>query len=478
MHRRMNPARRLAATVTLASATLCAGITPPSHAAAPGVPALAATPADYVDYAVTSLPTWFRTGQMNALDNTPASNQITNAGAELGRVLFYDPRLSHNNGKSCASCHTQATGFGDTDQFSEGFEGGRTGRHSMGLSNARWYINRDGEGRFFWDERASSLEDQVLRPIQDAVEMGSNLTDLVAELNQTDFYPTLFQRAFGDSAVTSERMSLALSQFVRAMASYQSPYDQALAAGGGVTPNFAAVPSIANPATVASGHTLFQASCAGCHRTDAQVANDTNNIGLPSIDEDGDGDLDPDAGAGGGEFKSPSLRNIAMRGRFMHDGRFQTLAEVVEFYSSGIVAAPNLGRGLAAGGLNFTAAQKEALVAFLETLTDAEFLSSQLFSNPLVTLAGDYDGSGVVNEDDLAAWRAAYGLTAAGVSGPLAADGNGDGVVDGADYTVWRDNLGARWDDLMAALGQAVPEPAAAGLLGLVAAAGLVARRR
>lgn len=448
-----------------------------AEASAPGSPALAATPADYVDYSVSSLPIWFRTGAMNALDNTPTDNAITNAGAELGRVLFYDQRLSHNNGASCASCHSQATGFTDSAQFSEGFEGGLTGRHSMGLSNARWYTNRDGEGRFFWDERAATLEDQVLMPIQDSVEMGSNLTDLVAELSQTEFYPVLFQRAFGDSAVTSDRMSRALSQFVRSMASYQAPYDLALAAGTATTPNFAAVPSIANPTQAAQGHAIFQTSCAGCHRNDAQVANDTHNIGLPAIDADGDGAIDVDAGAGGGEFKVPSLRNIAMRGRFMHDGRFQTLQQVIEHYSSGVVGGPNLGAGLRPGGFNFTTAQKAALLAFLQTLTDTEFLTSELFSNPLVTLAGDYDGSGVVDNGDYETWLAAYGHTAEDVSGPLGADGNGDGLVDTADYSVWRDNLGARWDDFVSALGQAVPEPTVSALLAALGLAAVIRRR-
>lgn len=463
------------ARVGLTVLTLC-GSGSMAGAAAPGSPSLGATPSDYVDYAVTSLPTWFRTGQMNALDNTPTDNAITNTGAELGRVLFYDSRLSHNNGVSCASCHTQATGFADSAQFSEGFEGGLTGRHSMGLSNARWYTNRDGEGRFFWDERADSLEDQVLMPIQDSVEMGSNLTDLVAELSQTEFYPVLFQRAFGDSAVTSDRMSKALSQFVRSMASYQSPYDQALAAGSTAAPNFAAVPSIANPTQAAQGHTIFQASCAGCHRAEAQVANDTHNIGLPAIDADGDGAIDVDAGAGGGEFKVPSLRNIAMRGRFMHDGRFQTLQQVIEHYSSGVVASTNLGAGLRPGGFNFTTAQKAALLAFLQTLTDTEFLTSELFSNPLVTLAGDYDGSGVVDSSDYDAWLSAYGLTAEDVSGPLAADGNSDGLVDAADYSVWRDNLGARWDDFVSAMTQAVPEPTSVAMLSALLLA--IATRR
>lgn len=456
------PARRplgssLFIGVALATAT-------PLFAAAPGVPSLGATAAGYVDYAVDSLPQHFTGPAISAIDNTPVDNAITDAGAELGRVLFYDPRLSHNDGTSCASCHTQATGFTDSDQFSEGFEGGLTGRHSMGLSNARWYES----GRFFWDERAATLEDQVLGPIQDAVEMGSDLTQLVAELNDTEYYPVLFERAFGDSAVTSDRMSKAMAQFVRSMASYQSPFDRAVEAGSIASPNFAAVDDIENPTQVAAGHALFQQECAGCHRTVAQVGDNTHNIGLPRIDADGDGQLDDDDGAGNQQFKVPSLRNIAMRGRFMHDGRFQTLAEVIEFYSSGVTNnGSRLGVGLQVGGFGFTEAQKASLVAFLESLTDEEFLMSELFSNPLVALAGDYDGSGVVDDDDRLAWAADFGLTEEDVSGPLMSDGNGDGVVDAADYTVWRDNFGARWDDAVAALAQAVPEPATWLLVGI-----------
>lgn len=451
---------------TLGTILLAAGFGGGSASAlASGVPSLGSSAAGYEDYSSNnSLPDHFTTPAMrNVFDNTPADNPITDEGAELGRVLFYDPRLSHNNGTACASCHTQETGFADPDQFSTGFEGGETGRHSMGLSNARWYAS----GRFFWDERAATLEDQVLAPIQDPVEMGSDLNQLVAELNDTEFYPVLFQRAFGDSAVTSGRMSQALAQFVRSMASYQSPYDEAVAAGGG-TPDFAAVSSIDDPDLVETGHAVFTASCDGCHRTDAQVASDTHNIGLPLIDADGDGTTDNDLGAGGREFKTPSLRNIAVRGRFMHDGRFQSLEEVIEHYSTGVTpnGAP-LGVGLRPGGFRFTDAEKTALLAFLQTLTDTEFLMSELFSNPLVTLAGDYDGSGVVDGEDQAAWAEQYGMTTDDVSGPLAADGNGDGRVDAADYGIWRDNLGARWDDAVSAMGQAVPEPTSAVLLGL-----------
>ena len=421
-------------------------------AASPGVPSLGSSAQDYVAYAVSDLPAWFTAPPVANSDNTPVDNAITNEGAELGRVLFYDKRLSHNNGTACASCHTQETGFSDPDQFSSGFEGGLTGRHSMGLSNAKFY----SRGRFFWDERAATLEDQVLMPIQDAVEMGSNLPDLVNELQQTDYYPTLFERAFGDSTVTSDRMSKAMAQFVRSMASYQSEFDQAVDAGNVMNPDFAAVASISDPQQAEQGHALFVGDCAICHSGVTQSAPGPRNIGLDAVDTD--------SGAGNGRFKVPSLRNIAERGRYMHDGRFESLEEVVEFYSSGVQNNPNLSTGLTPGGFNYTEAEKQALIAYMETFSDSTFLTSALFTDPFVDLPGDYDGNGVVDQDDYTAWRDAFGQTTVGLSGPLFADGNNDGVVDAADYVVWRDNLGARWDDGVS-IATAVPEPAGLALL-------------
>ncbi len=426
-------------------------------AASPGVPNLNSTSQDYVDYAETSLPAWFTTALMQNADNTPVDNPLTNDGAELGRVLFYDARLSHNDGTSCASCHVQENGFSDPNQFSVGFEGGLTGRHSMGLSNAKFYER----GAFFWDERASTLEEQVLGPIQDSVEMGSNLNDLVDELQQTDYYPVLFERAFGDSTVTSDRMAKAMAQFVRSMASYQSEYDQALAAGtgpaGNRTPNFAAVSSIDNPTAASDGHAIFADNCAGCHRGDAQIAINVENIGLDAVDDD--------EGAGDGKFKVPSLRNIAVRDGFMHDGRFATLEEVIDFYSDEVEDNPNLARPIPVGGFGFTEAEKEALLAFLDTLTDQTFLTSELFTDPFVTLDGDYNGDGTVDDDDYIAWRDSYGMSTSDVSGPLFADGNLDGIVNAADYTLWRNNFGATWDDVSGigtttlSQASAIPEP-------------------
>lgn len=323
-------------------------------------------------------------GNVRSQDNTPFSNPVNNAGAKLGRVLFYDVRLSANSTISCASCHIQQHGFTDPAQFSIGFDGGKTGRHSMSLTNATYYEPKS----FFWDERAATLEEQVLMPIQDPVEMGMNLFDLEVKLAETSFYAELFTQAFGDEAITSQRISEAMAQFIRAMVSYQSKYDQAFAAGEWNDPDFEAVFTEQEML----GHKLFsgfpvgrQASlgCIECHQTSAHTMDRSHINGL-------DADTSGDPGAGGGFFKSPSLRNIAVGAPFMHDGRFSTLMEVVEFYNSGVQPHPNLSPDLRRNGsptgapvrMDLDQEEKEALVAFLHTLTDETFLSNPMFSDP------------------------------------------------------------------------------------------------
>jgi len=306
-------------------------------------------------------------------DNTPTANHTTNAGATLGRVLFYDVRLSANDRISCSSCHQQAFAFGDTARLSRGFKGGFTRRHAMGLANARFYQR----GRFFWDERAATLEAQVLMPIQDTTEMGMTLTNLVSKVGATKYYPALFQAAFGTPQVTSDRIASALAQFVRSIESYQSKFDQAFV---GIRPGG---PDFANVLTAeeAQGQQLFVgvARCAQCHATNAQVSDDIHNNGLDAVSAD--------TGAGGARFKAPSLRNIGVRAPYMHDGRFATLMEVVEHYDSGVRANPNLDRRLrgqngAPQRLNLTAQQRSALVVYLNTLTDQTLLTATKFSNP------------------------------------------------------------------------------------------------
>jgi cytochrome c peroxidase len=315
-------------------------------------------------------------------DNTPTNNPVTDAGATLGRVLFYDKRLSTNGTVSCSSCHQQQAGFSDSRRFSLGFQGGLTGRNSMGLSNARYYTR----GAFFWDERATTLEDQVLQPIQNSVEMGMTLPALVTRLTAEPFYTNLFASAFGTAEVNTNRISRALAQFVRSMVSTRSKYDAAVAVG---FTNFTAQEMLGRQIFLGQ---VGNATCVACHGTDAHTAPTINNNGLefPYVD----------SGVGGitgraqenGLFKVPSLRNIELTAPYMHDGRFATLEEVVEFYNSGVVLNPNLppplrappvpGQPPAARRLNLTANEKAALVAFLKTLTDRNLTTDSKFSDP------------------------------------------------------------------------------------------------
>jgi cytochrome c peroxidase len=336
-------------------------------------PSLPAAPFAYAD-ANAPLPAHFQAevggATVASTDNTPGDNPITDAGAALGRVLFYDPRLSANDGLSCAGCHNQAIGFADVPRQSVGFAGGLTQRHSPGLANGRFYRR----GRFFWDERAATAEDQALTPIQDAEEMGLTLEDLTAKLQATSYYPSLFAAAFGTPEITSDRASRAIAQFVRSLVSAGSRYDQAF--HGGTTPHFA---SVFTPEEI-EGEQLFRsAGCADCHTTVAQVSDSVHNIGLDAVSTD--------TGAGRGAFKAPSLRNVAVRPRFMHDGRFTSLEQVVDFFNSGVRSNPDLDPRLKGPDgnpkqLGLSDTQSAALVAFLKTLTDSTFLTAPRFGNP------------------------------------------------------------------------------------------------
>ena len=338
-------------------------------------PTLPATTFRYSD-ASNPLPRHFSQAAPNAgspirADNTPASNITTNAGATLGRVLFYDRRLSVNDRVSCSSCHQQQFAFSDTAKLSRGVAGGFTGRHSMGLTNARFYAS----ARFFWDERAASLEAQVLQPIQDGTEMGMTLPNVLAKLSATTYYPALFTAAFGTSEITSDRVSRALSQFVRSLVSVNAKFDRAFGVNG--VPNFAATFT----AQELAGQNLFngRAGCARCHGTNAHISDGVHNTGLDATITD--------VGAGNGRFKAPSLRNIAVRPPYMHDSRFRTIEQVIAFYDSGVQNNPGLDPRLRGPGgrplrLNLSAAERASLVAFLGTLTDNTFLTNEKFSNP------------------------------------------------------------------------------------------------
>ena len=338
-------------------------------------------PSQAFNYAMPGLPAFYSLQPTVGADNTPAANPVTNAGATLGRVLFYEKNLSKSRTISCASCHQAAHGFSDPEILSKGFEGGNTGRHSMALANARYYNN----GRFFWDERANTLEDQVLRPIQDEVEMGLTLNEAMQRIGAQKYYPLLFKNAFGDEQITADRTSKALAQFVRSMVSYTSKYDLGRAQVNNPNDPFPNFTTQEN-----NGKQLFFApniGCAACHGTDAFVGPGPRNNGLDATTIDRGIGLTNNDPALDGAFKTTSLKNIALSAPYMHDGRFKTLEEVIEHYNSGVKNHPNLSPPLrlpdnGVRRLNLNQNQKDALVAFLKTLSDPTMLGDEKFSTP------------------------------------------------------------------------------------------------
>lgn len=339
-------------------------------------------PSEAYNYSDVDVPDFFNLQPNAEQDNTPNDNPVTDWGATLGRVLFYDKILSANNTISCSSCHLQEAGFSDPEQFSAGFEGGLTRRNSMGISNAMYYEN----GHFFWDERAQTLEEQVLMPIQDEVEMGLTLTELVTKVEDQPYYPVLFEQVYGDDEVTPDRISKALAQFIRSIVSYQSKYDEGRAQVNNPEQDFSNYTDIEN-----LGKDIFfsgRGDCARCHTSDLFVGDEARNNGLDAVLTDiGLGAVTGRANDNG-KFKVGSLRNIELTAPYMHDGRFQTLEEVVEHYNSGVQASATLDNRLTQRNsdnprrLNLTDQEKAALVAFMKTLTDQELITDQKFSSP------------------------------------------------------------------------------------------------
>ena len=361
------------------------------------------TPFNYNDI---NFPSTF-TDYVFTFDNTPQNNQITNAGATLGRVLFYDVNLSKNNSISCASCHLQERGFADVGAKSIGFEGGHTFRNSIGFANAGFYKPE----RYFWDQRAATLEEQVLMPIEDEVEMGMTLAELTRKLSKLNYYKHLFKNAFGDETITSERISKAMAQFVRSIYSFNTKYDRGIEQTGSIFEDF---PNFTEQENL--GKDIFNgkltpgaiATCVTCHLPNHDPLNyelplpeDLNQVIFSGGEPDNiglDDSIDvPDNGWGAylgvetlfGHFKTPSLRNIELTAPYMHDGRFATLEEVIEHYSTGVKAHPYLSAHMkdSQGNprhLNLSEEEKAALVAFLKTLTDYELINDEKYSNPFV----------------------------------------------------------------------------------------------
>ncbi|HJM65080.1 MAG TPA: cytochrome c peroxidase [Roseibacillus sp.] len=360
-------------------------------------------PDESYDYTHVDRPGSITPEQLRNADNTPEGNPLTNPGATLGRVLLYDRQLSENGAVSCASCHDQKAAFADPRRFSIGFNGERTRRNSMGLTNIRYTHLKGRRPGFFWDERAPTLEAQALMPIQDEIEMGMKLKDLNKKLGKLPYYPPLFAAAFGSTEITSERIARALAQFMRSMVSLRSKFDRAAAAAAEKDDNstdfdlFTAQENLGKSLFMEGIGGIAEFGCAVCHPPPTFNMDKAQNVGLDLKYRDkGLGALgrqsnEPFTPSNDGKFKASSLRNIALTAPYMHDGRFKTLDQVVKHYSSGVQPHPNLGLapreeefGAPGTGFHLSKDEQAALVAFLRTLTDDQFVSDPRFSDPFV----------------------------------------------------------------------------------------------
>ncbi len=302
-----------------------------------------------------------------------SNNPLTLEGVELGRKLFHDPILSKNNQQSCASCHDQKIAFTDDARFSIGVEGKPGTRNSMALMNLAWRRN------FFWDGRANSLEEQAFDPITDPLEMNTTWPEVEQKLNDHPEYPELFRLAFGVDEIDSNVVVKAIAQFERTLISGNSKFDKHLQ-GQNVFNDLER-----------EGFELFvseEGDCFHCHNGVFMSDNTFRNNGLQfPIEDEGLGAVtgrDRDKG----KFIVPTLRNVEFTAPYMHDGRFETLREVVDFYSDNVNQnSPNVDPVMLkvnrpGGSLGLTDRQKDALVAFMKTLSDEEFLNDPRFSNP------------------------------------------------------------------------------------------------
>jgi len=328
---------------------------------------------------------------VNGLDNTPQGNAITDDGATLGRVLFYDVSLSANRTTACGSCHRPEKAFADSSPLSHGLYGQPTRRNSITLVNSRFYKR----GHFFYDERASTLEEQALMPVVDVKEMDLTLDEITQRVQQKSYYPKLFKAAFGDSQVTNVRIANALSQFIRSIVTFNARYDAGRAQVANMLddfPNFTAEEN--------RGKELFLKgldqggfACYACHTTEAFVSPNigpiNNGLDLASTTDMGAFEHYPNSPNLTGAFKIPTLRNIALTGPYMHDGRFNNLMQVIEFYNSGVQNHPQLSAFLKGENgqprqLNMTQEDKAALYKFLYTLTDNTVFSDPRWLDPFI----------------------------------------------------------------------------------------------
>lgn len=284
----------------------------------------------------------------------PPGNPLTSARVELGRQLFFDPRLSGDGTVSCATCHNPVMGFTDGRATSMGVRAQVGGRSAPSIINLAY-----ADKGLFWDGRANSLEDQAKGPIANPIEMASTHEGSVAHLNAISGYRAQFQQVFGSPDITIDNVAKAIAAFERTIISGNSPWDR-----------FIKGDRNALSESAKRGWDLFQnkANCIACHVGFNLTTYNYHNLGVgfdkpnPDLGRYEITKLEEDKG----RFKTPTLREITYTGPYMHDGRHQTLEEVIEFYNMGGIKNPQLDKEIKP--LHLGAQEKADLVAFLKSL--------------------------------------------------------------------------------------------------------------
>jgi len=310
--------------------------------------------------------------------NLSDDNPLTIEGIQLGRRLFYETKLSKNNTVSCASCHQQSRAFTDGRRFSLGHDGTPTKRNSMSLANILWVQN------FFWDGRATSLEMQAQTPLTDPHEMGQSLESSAAKLSADPQYAPLFAAAFGSPGITPDHLVKALTQFERSLISANSRYDKYIRGEVSLTPE---EQQGLNLFFGSANRGMRSAGCGNCHGGPRTFNETYHNNGLDTAPKDSGRETVTRQAYDHGRFRVVTLRNIALTAPYMHDGRFNTLPEVIDHYSDHLQASPTLSPSLRDSAnkpinLYLTAGEKAALLAFLNTLTDSTFITDRRFADP------------------------------------------------------------------------------------------------
>ncbi len=319
------------------------------------------------------------------LATTPLiDNRFSKEGVLLGRMLFYDPILSADSTQSCSSCHLQKNAFTDPRQFSIGITGALGLRNGMPLFNLNWH----NKG-FFWDGRASNLRSQVLIPIEDPIEMNNTIANALTKLNSSSQYTAMFNQVFGAKNITADHLAKALEQFLNTLISSNSKFDKKIRFEAAFDDQEADGEAFFHAENIPA-LSLRGADCAHCHASSGSLFtnHDFSNNGLDTGEFSDLGRFKATGlNSDKGKFKVPSLRNLSYTAPYMHDGRFTTIDQVLDFYSDHVkLNSPNLDPAMSHSRttfqFKFTQSEKDMLKAFLKTLDDPIFIADTAKSSP------------------------------------------------------------------------------------------------